>query len=144
MTTDNLKAYAKRDSATSVLRKMGVEKEKYNNFITTDGKNIYLNLSDAEAYLASKMLKEQESATKKSLVNDIQKASAVKSENKNTKKSTKVGKESVSSVCQQLILAGKTNAEVWAVIKVQFKLSDDKKYYPNWNRSFLKRTGKLK
>ncbi len=144
MTTNNLKAYAKRDSATSVLRKMGVEKEKYNDFITVDKNQVYLDLSAAEAYLAAKMLKEQESAAKKSLVGDIQKASVVKGVDKEVKKTIKVGKESVSGVCQQLILAGKTNAEVWAVIKDQFKLGDDKKYYPSWNRSFLKRTGKLK
>lgn len=139
----NLKYYSKRDSATAVLRKMGVPKDRYNDFITVDKNQVYLDLSAAEAYLAAKMLKEQESAAKKSLVGDIQKASVVKGADKEAKKSTKVGKESVSSVCQQLILAGKTNDEVWTVVKAQFKLGDDKKYYPSWNRSFLKRTGKL-
>lgn len=51
--------------------------------------------------------------------------------------------ETISSVVTRLILAGKTNAEVWAVIKEQFKLDDSKKGYPSWYRNQLKKKGSL-
>jgi hypothetical protein len=50
----------------------------------------------------------------------------------------------VSSLSRELILAGKTNKEVWAIIKSKFKLDDNKKHYPAWYRSEMKRSGKLK
>jgi hypothetical protein len=46
-------------------------------------------------------------------------------------------------VARDLILAGKTNEEVWVALKEQFKLSDDKRHYPTWYRCQLKRAGKL-
>lgn len=51
------------------------------------------------------------------------------------------GAPSVSSRCQQLIKAGKTNDQVWAVVKKEFSLDDTKKSYPAWNRSKLRRDG---
>jgi hypothetical protein len=44
-----------------------------------------------------------------------------------------------SSVARGLIWEGYTNAEVWAVIKPMFNLSDDKKHYPAWYRSEQKK-----
>jgi hypothetical protein len=38
-------------------------------------------------------------------------------------------------------MAGKTNEEVWNVIKAQFNLDDKKKGYPAWYRANLKRKG---
>lgn len=57
-----------------------------------------------------------------------------------TKKSGK-REGTVSAVARQLILDGKTNKEVWAIIQPQFKLDDSKKHYPAWYRAELRRNG---
>jgi hypothetical protein len=46
-------------------------------------------------------------------------------------------------MAEELLLAGKTNAETWAALKERFKLGDDKKHYPSWYRSRLRRQGRL-
>ena len=56
---------------------------------------------------------------------------------KKAKKATSAPKEAkrtVTSVARELIVAGKTNAEVWEVLKTEFKLDDGKKSYPAWYR----------
>lgn len=53
-------------------------------------------------------------------------------------------KASVSGTCQRLILDGKSNADIWAVLKEQFNLDDSKKYYPAWNRAMMTRKGLIK
>jgi len=53
-------------------------------------------------------------------------------------------KASVSGTCQRMILDGASNADIWAVIKVQFNLDDAKKYYPTWNRAMMVRKGLIK
>lgn len=54
-----------------------------------------------------------------------------------------IKRPSVSARCVELILSKKTNDEVWATVKAEFGLGDDKKHYPGWNRAMLKRTGRL-
>lgn len=49
----------------------------------------------------------------------------------------------VSAVARQLILEGKSNADVWSALKSQFKLDDSKKHYAAWYRAELRRAGKL-
>lgn len=56
----------------------------------------------------------------------------------------KLTRITISSVARGLIEAGKSNVEVWKVIKEQFKLSDDKRHYPSWFRCQLKRSKKTK
>ncbi len=53
-------------------------------------------------------------------------------------------KVSVSQAMRDLIIAGKTNDEVWAKVKEQFNLDDSKKHYPAWYRSDLKKKGLIK
>lgn len=60
------------------------------------------------------------------------------------KKAPKAPRVTVSSRARELILAGKTNAEVGAVLKAEFKLDDAKvKAYPSWYRGDLRRKGLL-
>lgn len=59
------------------------------------------------------------------------------------KQEPKARRVSVSSVAEELLLAGKTNEEVFAVLKEKFKLDDSKKNYPSWYRCRLKRQKKL-
>jgi hypothetical protein len=58
--------------------------------------------------------------------------------------SKKVRRVSVSSVAEGLLLAGKSNAEVWTALKAKFRLDDKKRHYPTWYRCRLQRMGKLK
>jgi hypothetical protein len=48
-------------------------------------------------------------------------------------------KPTVSSVARELILAGRTNEEVFAALHAKFKLPESKKHYPAWYRSDLVR-----
>lgn len=47
----------------------------------------------------------------------------------------------VTSVARELIVAGKTNDEVWDALVKEFKLSDSKKSYPAWYRRDCKKRG---
>jgi hypothetical protein len=53
-------------------------------------------------------------------------------------------KPTVSGTCQQLIRQGLSNAEIWIIVKEQFRLDDSKKYYPAWNRAMMVRKGLIK
>lgn len=50
-------------------------------------------------------------------------------------------KPTVAGRCQELVLAGKTNAEIWALVQAEFDLDDSKKSYPGWYRNHMKRKG---
>jgi len=49
----------------------------------------------------------------------------------------------VGAMARTMILAGKTNAEIWEVLHNQFGLDDKKKSYPAWYRSDMRRKGLL-
>jgi len=51
--------------------------------------------------------------------------------------------ETVSGVMRGMIIEGKSNSEIWESCKVRFGLGDEKKGYPGWYRSQLRRQGKL-
>jgi hypothetical protein len=53
-------------------------------------------------------------------------------------------KRTVSSVARELIVAGKTNDEVWSALQKEFKLDDSKKSYPAWYRRECKAKGLIK
>jgi hypothetical protein len=76
-----------------------------------------------------------------------EKAPAKPAKGKATPKSTeapkaaKENKRTVTSVARELIVAGKTNDEVWAALVKEFKLDDGKKSYPAWYRRDCKKRG---
>ncbi len=125
---DAVKFYARRDSATAVLRKMGVHARDYNAFIEvmSDGQ-FACHIARAEMYLES--LKNPKPAETKAA-----KAARPAAGTKRT---------GISATARALILAGKTNQEVWAELKQQFDLDDSKKHYPTWYRCEMKRKGQL-
>jgi len=130
---DAVKFYARRDSATTVLRKMGIHARDYNAFIEvmSDGQ-FACHIARAEMHLES--LKNPKPAETKV-------TKAPRSENSATEtKSKRIG---ISATARALILAGKTNQEVWAELKQQFDLDDSKKHYPTWYRCEMKRKGQL-
>lgn len=59
-------------------------------------------------------------------------------------KKERVERITISSTARRLIEEGKTNKQVWVVIKEMFKLGDDKRHYPSWFRCQLKRIKKQK
>lgn len=107
--TEMVKVYTRRDSATAALKKLGIKAADYNKFITqTDGK-VECQLGKAREYLSPPA--------------------------KHQPRTTQSAKQSVASVVRGLVAAGKTNAEIWEVIKPQFNLGDDKRHYPGWYRN---------
>jgi len=62
---------------------------------------------------------------------------------KTAKPAASAKRVTVSSVAEALILAGKTNAQVFAVLKRRFKLDESKKHYPGWYRARLVRQGRM-
>ncbi len=117
------KTYASRDSATSALRKIGIQARDYDLFITkTDGK-FECRLGEAAAHLES-------------LKNPKPKAAK-------PAKTKEPKRQSISQVARDLILDGKTNQEVWEVLQAQFNLDHAKRSYPTWYRCEMKRKGLL-
>lgn len=49
----------------------------------------------------------------------------------------------VTAVAEDLILKGKSNAQVFAALRRRFKLDEAKSHYPRWYRARLVRTGQL-
>jgi hypothetical protein len=154
-----------RDSATRFLKGLGVNKIDYDKFIEKGNwggvTEFRILVGEAKEFLGNGHATPEKSidektvdapvdmavadavvkAVKKEVKKDI--AAAAKeiikkvSEKKSAERFT--GKRTVSAVCRAMIVDGKTNAEIWAVIKEEFKLGDNKKHYPAWYRSEAKR-----
>ena len=131
---DAVKFYARRDSATTVLRKMGVHARDYNAFIEvmSDGQ-FACHIARAEMHLES-LKNPKPVETKVAKAGRRAEDPAVEAKSKRT---------GISATARALILAGKTNQEVWAELKQQFDLDDSKKHYPTWYRCEMKRKGQL-
>lgn len=117
------KHYKQRSSATTMLRKLGIEKQDYNLFIekTKDGVEVDMTLVD----------------------NYLNKPNASKPK---TKAKAKAKSYSVSSLARKLILDGFTNPEVFHKLQNHFgkdRINDDHKHYPSWYRCELRRKGLL-
>ncbi len=110
-----VKVFARRDSATAALRKLGIARDQYARFITNGpGAAVTCDLKAAQQSLVRVSETRSQSSTR----------------------------STVSSTTRALIRAGKTNAEVWEIIKSQFNLDDSKRHYPSWYRSEMKRTAR--
>lgn len=123
MTMELIRTVSKRDSATAILRKLGVNPRDYDLFIerTDDGLKVKIGLAD----------------------DHVQSLKAAAANKPKPPKAAKPPKVSVSTVCRELILAGRSNEETWAAVKEQFRLDDSKRHYPAWYRGELRRQGKL-
>lgn len=135
---DAVKFFKTRDSATSLLRKLGVQSRDYNFFIEkTSLGQFACHVAKAQMHLES-----LKNPAPKTIM-----GSAIKAGRRASDPVVKSGKpakaKGVSAVARELILAGRTNQEVWAVIKEAFNLDDSKKHYPTWYRCEMKRKGQL-
>lgn len=126
------KVYTRRDSAVTVLRKMGLAKNFYDQFIhkMDDGQYI-CEVGKAEAYLES--LK-QRKATKVGRRSDDPVV-----ENPVKVKGVKHG--SVANFTREMVRTGKTNAEIWTSLQETFGLDSSKRHYPAWYRGDMIRRG---
>lgn len=130
-----------RDAATALLRKLGLKPRDYDFFIEkTSYGQLAVQVARAQTHLkslplaASQALREAHDATVAAAERDEPVAvepKQARAERVNT----------CSAVARALIRAGKTNAEVWAIIKVQFNLDDKKRGYPAWYRADLRKQG---
>lgn len=130
---DAVKFFKTRDSATSLLRKLGIQARDYSFFIEKmAGGQIACQVAKAQMHLES--LKNPKPIEAKSTATKTTKKTV------EPKAAKKIG---ISATARELILSGKTNQEVWEVLKQQFNLDDSKKHYPTWYRCEMKRTGLL-
>jgi len=140
------KTYAARDSATSALRKLGLQARDYNLFITKVGDKFECKLGAAAAHLESlknpKPVVEAKTEAKPAAAKEPKVAKAGRRDTDPVVEA-KPKKLGISATARELILSGKTNQEVWEALKQQFNLDDSKKHYPTWYRCEMKRTGLL-
>ncbi len=134
-----------RDSATSILRKLGVKPRDYNFFISKRD-NGQLEVAVEAAWAARAASCDPAWAAAWAAQAHLQALSlpstpAPKVEPKTAPDAKGEKKVSCSAVARDLILAGKTNDEVWVVIAEQFKLDQKKRGYPAWYRFQLRKTG---
>jgi hypothetical protein len=143
---DQIKTFARRDSATALLKKLGVLRADYDQFIEAADGQFIVKQAAAVAFVAAK------TAPKGRVVNgaadphaqdaDELDESASLAAAKTAKKTAKAkapttAKRTVTSAALELIRAGKTNVETFATLQTEFSLGDDKKTYPAWYRRHL-------
>lgn len=119
-----MKIYKRRDSATSLLRKMGINSRDYDLFITKIDNGVQLNIDLAKKHAT-----------------DIKKQTA-----KPKRKTPKEKRTTISSLCRDMILDGATNAEIFAKLQETYgeeRFDQDKRHYPAWYRCELRRKGAL-
>lgn len=128
-----MKIYKRHDSATSVLRKMGIKVKDYKLYIrpVENGEGFELDIEKAKDSLATSSKPSGEAAAK--------------SKKKKSPTPTKEAGKPIpcSTVACNMILDGATNEEVWEVIRDRYNLDAKKRHYPSWYRSMLRRQGKL-
>ena len=126
---DAVKIFKRRDSATAVLRKMGINSRDYNLFIEKmENGRFVCQVALAEGHLES--LKEQTKPKPK------KKAPKVKKEKRVT----------ISSLCRDMILNGSDNATIFKALQDKYgeeRFGPEKRHYPAWYRCELRRKGEL-
>ena len=148
------KIFETRKLAVGQLRELGVAPSKFTQYVKLRADGQYdCDIDQAKADLAATPAvgKVKKPAAKKAPAKKApaKKAPAKKAPAKKkaaAKKAADPKKDrvSVSSTCREMILAGKTNEQIWKVIQKEFNLDDSKKYYPAWNRSDMKKRGLIK
>jgi hypothetical protein len=148
MNTPQVRIVKTRDAATSILRKLGLKPNMYGLFMKKLDDGRY-EVDIPEVFIKGYGVNFDQLKPKSEKVIKVKADKPVKVKTVKAPKEPKAKKEpkprrvSVSSVAEELLLAGKTNEEVFAVLKEKFKLDDSKKNYPSWYRCRLKRQKKL-
>jgi len=58
--------------------------------------------------------------------------------------STKKAKTTISSVCRTMIIAGRSDGQIWAALRRTFQIDEGKRYYLGWYRAEVVRKGLIK
>lgn len=147
-----MKTVKTRDGATTILRKLGLNSREYSLFMEKTADGFVVNDVEARKHVCKEvvidLVAHKDVILKPALPDDpLGMSAALRNIQESGKKlevvAPKVPKQSISGLAEELLLAGKSNAETWAALKERFKLGDDKKHYPSWFRSRLRRQGRL-
>lgn len=141
-----IRTVARRDSATTILRKLGVNSRDYGLFIKAHD-----NVFDVDVGLAKQHVAKVEAQTATPPWEDTPKPKKAKTEKpkaakpKADKSTTTAVRDgvTVSDTIRRLIEGGKTNKEIWDVVQAEFNLDDKKRHYPAWYRAQMRRAGAL-
>lgn len=135
---DAIKFYTRRDSATTVLRKLGIKPRDYDLFIekTSDGQ-FGCQIAKAQMYLKS--LVEAAKPAEEKPAFGPKAVKSVKSKSAKPATATKSKPSGISAMARSMIADGYSNQEIWEKLKSEFKLDDSKKHYPTWYRCEMKR-----
>lgn len=129
----NTKTYSTRDNATAALRRLGVPKNWYGQYLTASKTGgVTVDFDKVNAQIAAGGFGGEPTTAKK-----------VPKE-KTAPVGAKPKRVTVASRVRELIAAGKDNKAIWAVLQSEFKLGDEKKHYPAWYRSQTKRLAAAK
>lgn len=130
---DALKTFARRDSATAALKKLGIKASDYNLFIsqTTDGRHAVAT-DKAEEFLKAQLRK---------VANEEIPQKQLKGRTKKEADSNQIKRPTVAGVIRKLILDGLDNKAIHEVMKRDFGHDEDKSHYPAWYRSQMRREG---
>lgn len=157
------KTFATRDSATALLKKLGVPVTNYALFIQIDeaaGKKSFTvdidfvkeslkdlgrssnKASKTEVKDLKKLFTEEPKAEKSAKAPKTEKTEkAPKAEKVAKVKTAKTPARTISSAAREYILAGLDNNTVFGKLVDEFKLDANKKYYPAWYRCELRKAG---
>lgn len=141
-----MKTFTSRDSATSVLRKLGLKPRDYDLFIKKVNGKFQCDVTGATSHKAE--LVEAAEHPVMHVVEGVKTREAlpVKGKVKIVSRSNDVLPKpiSVAAFARELILAGRTNEDVFKSLQAKFNLDASKKHYPSWYRCQLRAKGLLK
>lgn len=126
----NTKTYSTRDNATAALRRLGVPKNWYGQYITAGKAGLTVDFDKVQKQIDAGGFGGEPTVAK----------SAPKE--KTAPAVVKPKRVTAASRVRELIKQGKDNKQIWAVIKAEFSLDDSKKHYPAWYRSQALRLAK--
>lgn len=157
MNMSNATKYSARDSATSALRKIGIVKSDYDDFIVRRDGVFYCDIEGAKAFVTKTQVSAMKAATAAQTVEEKLESGEIKlNVAKERAKAEKAAEEKpaetkpegtkntgISGIIRALILEGKSNAEVWALLGPNGNktLAENRKSYPAWFRCELRRNG---
>lgn len=154
-----VKTVQKRDSAVTILRKLGCPKTDYDTYITKTADGLFaVRVGDFEASIRESFGKPVTVSTEQ--VKKVEKAraalkTAVEAKKREVKKveakkaaadrTAPVAKaspdENQSQYIRRLIRAGYTNQQVWVAFAQAFNAGPNTKYFPSWYRWTMRKAG---
>jgi len=137
--TMTTKTYARRDSATATLRKMGIDKTLYKEFIGKSGNKFIVDITAAEKWVEDD--RRPKKSTEKTVTRRV--SGSPKPTVKVTERSPRPHSQSAASFIRDMILDGATNLEIFEACQEKFGYEKNKRHYPAWYRSEMRRKGTL-